>query len=143
MTVCKQDDLFSEGADNQNRFHDLVNRTEFIGETSSPTDQEYAVLEDKAIALDQYDKLGKLETLENKKQNRELRKDFAYKAYDMAMGCISFWIIIVSGSAIVKFVTGREFLTDTAIGIITTGVTINVFTALLTVIKGLFSNIEE
>lgn len=77
--------------------------------------------------------------LENKKQNRELRKDFAYKAYEIACGCLSFWIVIVCLSAIVSFVTGRVFLSDTALGIVTTGVTVNVFAALLTVIKGLFS----
>lgn len=83
------------------------------------------------------------EQFKNKKQNRKLRKDFAYKAYEMAMGCICFWMVITSGSAIVHFITGKVFLTDTALGIITTGVTINVFAALLTVIKGLFSKIED
>ena len=79
------------------------------------------------------------EQFKNKKQNRKLRKDFAYKAYDIACGCLSFWIVIVCLSAIVSFVTGRVFLSDTALGIVTTGVTVNVFAALLTVIKGLFS----
>lgn len=83
------------------------------------------------------------EQVKNKKQNRKLRKDFAYKAYSLATGCICFWMVIVPLSAVVHFVTGREFLSDTALGIVTTGVTINVFAALLTVIKGLFSNIEE
>ena len=83
------------------------------------------------------------EQFKNKKQNRKLRKDFAYKVYEIATGCICFWMVIVSLSAVVHFVTGRVFLSDTALGIITTGVAINVFTALLTVIKGLFSNLEE
>ena len=79
------------------------------------------------------------EQFKDKKQNRKLRKDFAYKAYEIACACLSFWIVIVCLSAIVSFVTGRVFLSDTALGIVTTGVTVNVFAALLTVIKGLFS----
>ena len=140
MTDCSQQFLFppdDEGS--QERLNELVSPSTRFTSTTSSYQSQNALLEDKAILLDKYDKLDKQEALENKKQNRELRKDFAYKAYEIACGCLSFWIVIVCLSAIVSFVTGRVFLSDTALGIVTTGVTVNVFAALLTVIKGLFS----
>ena len=136
MTDCSQQFLFppdDEGS--QERLNELVSPSTRFTSTTSSYQSQNALLEDKAILLDQYDKLDKQEALENKKQNR----DFAYKAYEIACGCLSFWIVIVCLSAIVSFVTGRVFLSDTALGIVTTGVTVNVFAALLTVIKGLFS----
>ncbi|WP_456093353.1 hypothetical protein [Neisseria sp.] len=140
MTDCSQQFLFPpDDKGSQERLNELVSPSTRFTSTTSSYQSQNALLEDKAILLDQYDKLDKQEALENKKQNRELRKDFAYKAYEIACGCLLFWIVIVCLSAIVSFVTGRVFLSDTALGIVTTGVTVNVFAALLTVIKGLFS----
>lgn len=140
MTDCSQQFLFPpDDKGSRERLNELVSPSTRFTSTTSSYQSQNALLEDKAILLDQYDKLDKQEALENKKQNRELRKDFAYKAYEIACGCLSFWIVIVCLSAIVSFVTGRVFLSDTALGIVTTGVTVNVFAALLTVIKGLFS----
>ena len=131
MTDYNQESLFpeSDDADVLGLLHD----TEFYGE--SPTNLSGSPFkESEAIGEAFYDKLDRKEKLENKKQNRQLRKDFAYKAYEIACGCLSFWIVIVCLSAIVSFVTGRLFLSDTALGIITTGVTVTVFAAFLTVI---------
>ena len=85
MTDCSQQFLFppdDEGS--QERLNELVSPSTRFTSTTSSYQSQNALLEDKAILLDQYDKLDKQEALENKKQNRELRKDFAYKAYEIA-----------------------------------------------------------
>lgn len=103
-----------------------------------------SVKEDSAFNTKRYDKLED-EQLANKQQNRELRKDFAYKAYGLASACIGLWMFVIVLCIVSSVITGKNeaILSDTALGIITTGVTINVFAALLTVIKGLFTKIDE
>lgn len=100
------------------------------------------VQEVKAIEANNYDKFQN-ETLKNKEQNRLLRKEFAYKAYKIAVGCLVFWAIVVAVNMGSKWCRGDALFSDTALGIITTGTTVNVFAALLTVIKGLFTKIDE
>lgn len=72
--------------------------------------------------------------------NRELRKLYADKAYNLACGCISGWAVALGAHGIVKVVTGREMWSDTVLLAITTGVTVSVLAAFLGVIRGLFPN---
>lgn len=119
----------------------IADKTEFNAKNSDLSDEK-PMLELHAVAENNYDKFQN-ETLKNKEQNRLLRKEFAYKAYKIAVGCLVFWAIVVAVNMGSKWCRGDALFSDTALGIITTGTTVNVFAALLTVIKGLFTKIDE
>lgn len=78
--------------------------------------------------------------VENHKANRELRREYAEKAYQLAKGGIAFWIIALSATGIVSAVSGKQMLDDKIMIAITTGSTVNVLAAFLGVIRGLFPN---
>jgi len=69
-----------------------------------------------------------------------LRGEYAEKAYKLAMGSISFWIVIIGFEATVKLVVPERerILSDPVLIAITTGCTVNVLAAFLGVIRGLF-----
>lgn len=73
----------------------------------------------------------------------ELRKWGATKAYSLATGSISFWIVIVGFQAVVKTATGVPPLDDSVLIAITSGCTVNVLAAFLGVIRGLFPHKPE
>lgn len=76
--------------------------------------------------------------VENHKANRELRREYAEKAYQLAKGGIAFWIIALSTTGVVSVVSGKQMLSDNIMIAITTGSTVNVLAAFLGVIRGLF-----
>lgn len=83
---------------------------------------------------------AKLERLkeENKQlaENREMRKEYAQKAYEFAKYTIAFWAFLF----FVYFLSppNEKPLNNTALGIFTTACTINILTAFISIIKGLF-----
>lgn len=84
------------------------------------------------------DELVQLEAVRNHRSTRSLREKYASKAYSLACGCISFWIISIGCVGIINAATQRQILSDTVMIAITTGSTINVLAAFLGVIRGLF-----
>lgn len=142
MTGYSQGELFK--SDELSRLKTELNKTKLSTKIGAFKD-ERALLEDEALTHQNYDNITAMmgqESFRNKKQNRKLRKEYANRAYDIACGCIAFWMVIVLLSAILQFTTGKVFLSDTALGIVTTAVTINVFGAFMVVMKGLFAKIE-
>jgi hypothetical protein len=83
------------------------------------------------------------EEAENQRANRKLRDVYAQKAYDLACGCIAFWVIAVGATGTVKAFSGEQILSDAVLVAITTGVTVNVLAAFLGVIRGLFPGTER
>jgi hypothetical protein len=81
--------------------------------------------------------------LRNANSNIKLRKRYAKKAYALAGGCIVFWIIIVGIQAITHLVTNKSALDASVLIAITTGCTVNVLTAFVAVVKGLFPAKEK
>lgn len=79
-----------------------------------------------------------IQEVENHKANRELRNNYADKAYNLAIGCISFWMIAISVNACIYLYMDKQMLSENVIIAITTGVTVNVLAAFLGVIRGLF-----
>ena len=73
----------------------------------------------------------------------ELRKWGATKAYSLATGSISFWVVIMGFQAVVKTATGVPPLDNSVLIAITTGCTVNVLAAFLGVIRGLFPNRKD
>lgn len=80
------------------------------------------------------------QTVHDMRANRTLREVYADKAYQLATGCISFWMVLVGSQGVVNAVTGREMWSDKVIIAVTTGVTVSVLAAFLGVIRGLFPN---
>ncbi len=78
------------------------------------------------------------EELLDQQSNRGLRETYADKAYDLARQCIYFWALIIAANAVFYAVSGKTVISDQALIVITTGVTVNVLAAFLGVIRGLF-----
>lgn len=72
--------------------------------------------------------------------NRKLRDKYADRAYQLASGCITAWVVMLGTQGVVKAVTGVEMWSDKVIIAATTGVTVSVLAAFLGVIRGLFPN---
>lgn len=70
--------------------------------------------------------------------NRQLRDQYAKRAYDLACGCISMWAIMLGTQGFIKALTGIEMWSDKVLIAVTTGVTVSVLAAFLGVIRGLF-----
>ncbi|MDF3982145.1 hypothetical protein P3W23_09105 [Luteibacter sp. PPL554] len=68
----------------------------------------------------------------------ELRKWGATKAYSLATGSMSFWVVIIGFQAAMKTAAGVAPLDNNVLIAITTGCTVNVLAAFLGVIRGLF-----
>lgn len=70
------------------------------------------------------------------KDDRRMRRDYANKAYDFAKYTIVFWMFLF----LIYFLspTNNKPLNDTALGIFTTACTINILTAFISIVKGLF-----
>ena len=80
----------------------------------------------------------KHEAVADMQANRGLRAIYAGKAYELAVGCISMWAVLLAAQGIIKAMTGVEMLSDKVIIAVTAGVTVNVLAAFLGVIRGLF-----
>ena len=75
----------------------------------------------------------------DREKTTELRGEYAEKAYKLASGSISFWVVIIGFEAVVRLVVpGKVILSDSVLIAITTGCTVNVLAAFLGVIRGLF-----
>lgn len=70
------------------------------------------------------------------KADREMRQEYAQKAYDFAKYTIAFWAFLF----LVYFLTpsNQKPLSETALGIFTSACTVNILVAFRAVIKGLF-----
>lgn len=86
------------------------------------------------------DDLLKAQVAENHKANRELRCQYAEKAFRLARLGLLFWVLALGLTGVVFAITGYQMLSDTIMIAITTGSTINVLAAFLGVIRGLFPN---
>lgn len=80
------------------------------------------------------------QTVADMRANRNLREIYAEKAYQLAAGCISMWIVLLGVQGVVKATFGVEMWSDQVIIAVTTGVTVSVLAAFLGVIRGLFGN---
>jgi len=72
------------------------------------------------------------------KRDMRLRKEYAGKAYWLAVAGVVFWVIAFAAYAVVRGVWGKEIFSDGIMISITAGATINVAAAFLGVIRGLF-----
>ena len=86
------------------------------------------------------DGLVRNEIIADMQANRKLREKYADKAYQLATGAISMWVVLLAAQGIVKAVTNVEMWSDNVIIAVTTGVTVSVLAAFLGVIRGLFGN---
>ncbi len=90
---------------------------------------------------DDYDRTPKeqrlLEEIENLKSDREMRKEYANKAYSFAKYTISGWGLLIF---VYVLAINPKPISETALGIITTGCTVNILVAFHAVIKGLFTS---
>lgn len=89
---------------------------------------------------DSKEDLVKLQTAADMAANRGLREKYADKAYNLATGCLSMWVVLLGASGIINALQGREMWSDKVIIAVTTGVTVSVLAAFLGVIRGLFPN---
>lgn len=78
------------------------------------------------------------EEVKDKEANRQLRDKYAARAYELACGCIGFWVILIGADATLAAALGRHVVSDNVLIAVTTGVTVNVLAAFLGVIRGLF-----
>lgn len=69
--------------------------------------------------------------------DRALRESYADKACYIVVGCLWGWAIFLLFAGWTKYYDKPVF-SDQTIAVVTTGVTLNIFAALLTVIRGLF-----
>ncbi|WP_447916190.1 hypothetical protein [Delftia acidovorans] len=80
------------------------------------------------------------EALENSKQRRQLQFNYSEKAYGLVCGCLFGWACMLAASGMVNGVRGQPLWSDKVIMAVTTGVTVSVLAAFLSVIRGLFSD---
>lgn len=78
--------------------------------------------------------------VKDSEHNRKLRGTYAEKAYQLAVGCITMWAVMLGTQGAIKALTGVEMWSDKVIIAVTTGVTVSVLAAFLGVIRGLFGN---
>lgn len=72
------------------------------------------------------------------KRDMRLRKEYAGKAYWLAVAGVIFWVLAFLAYAVVKGVWDKEIFSDSVMISITAGATVNVAAAFLGVIRGLF-----
>ncbi|QPR34010.1 hypothetical protein I6G96_24220 [Delftia acidovorans] len=80
------------------------------------------------------------EAVENSKQRRQLQFNYSEKAYGLVCGCLFGWACMLAASGMVNGVRGLPLWSDKVIMAVTTGVTVSVLAAFLSVIRGLFSD---
>lgn len=80
------------------------------------------------------------ETVADMQHSRGLRGKYAEKAYQLAVGCISMWAVMLGAQGVVKVALNVDMWSDKVIIAVTTGVTVSVLAAFLGVIRGLFSD---
>jgi hypothetical protein len=83
--------------------------------------------------------------IENLKADRELRKDYAERAFRVAGYILFFWVMIILAVGLCFGCTdGKvQLFSDKVLIAITAGATANVFAAFLGVIRGLFPGYEK
>lgn len=69
--------------------------------------------------------------------DRQLRESYADKACYIVVGCLWGWATFLLFAGWTTY-HGRQVFSDQTIAVVTTGVTLNIFAALLWVIRGLF-----
>ena len=78
-----------------------------------------------------------LEEIANLQSDREMRREYANKAYSFAKYTISGWGILIF---VYVLAINPKPISETALGIITTRCTVNILVAFHAVIKGLFTS---
>jgi hypothetical protein len=85
----------------------------------------------------------KIQNIKDREADRELRKDYARKAFKFACYGFVFWVIVIAVHATIFFFSEKKVLSDEVLIAITTATTINLFAAFVGVIRGLFPAIKN
>lgn len=80
------------------------------------------------------------EDVQDSQANRDMRQQYASKAYSLAWDSITFLFALVAGNAVWAAISGHQVISDKLFFALITGVTVNVLAAFLGVIRGLFPN---
>ncbi len=80
------------------------------------------------------------EDVQDSQANRDMRQQYASKAYSLAWDSITFLFALVAGNAVWTAISGKQVISDKLLFALITGVTVNVLAAFLGVIRGLFPN---
>lgn len=80
------------------------------------------------------------EDVQDSQANRDMRQQYASKAYSLAWDSITFLFALVAGNAAWAAISGKQVISDKLLFALITGVTVNVLAAFLGVIRGLFPN---
>lgn len=80
------------------------------------------------------------EDVQDSQANRDMRQQYASKAYGLAWDSITFLFALVAGNAVWAAISGKQVISDQLLFALITGVTVNVLAAFLGVIRGLFPN---
>lgn len=83
------------------------------------------------------------QTVEDMKANRGLRERYASKAYELAVGCLGGWFVMLALQGTFQLALDKAMWSDKVIIAVTTGVTVSVLAAFLGVIRGLFPSSEK
>lgn len=78
------------------------------------------------------------EDVQDSQANRDMRQQYASKAYGLAWDSITFLFALVAGNAVWAAISGKQVISDQLLFALITGVTVNVLAAFLGVIRGLF-----
>lgn len=78
------------------------------------------------------------EDVQDSQANRDMRQQYAGKAYGLAWDSITFLFALVAGNAVWAAISGKQVISDQLLFALITGVTVNVLAAFLGVIRGLF-----
>lgn len=78
------------------------------------------------------------EAIEDKRADRELRKNFGEKAYNIVRKTLYGWVFLLGTYAFFRFFFNKCIFSDNVLIAITSAVTLNTFAAFLGVIRGLF-----
>jgi len=78
------------------------------------------------------------EDVQDSQANRDMRQQYAGKAYELAWDSITFLFALVTGNATWAAISGKQVISDHLLFALITGVTVNVLAAFLGVIRGLF-----
>jgi len=97
------------------------------GEDEQPTNENPSLVKDDE----------RRERVKSLASDRAMRESYADKACYIVVGCLWGWAVFLLFAGWTKYYDQPVF-SDQTIAVVTTGVTLNIFAALLTVIRGLF-----
>lgn len=80
------------------------------------------------------------EDVQDSQANRDMRQQYASKAYCLAWDSITYLFALVACNAVWAAISGKQVVSDQLLFALITGVTVNVLAAFLGVIRGLFPN---